>query len=69
MLFCMQIDKMAKTKLNKKHISDNDIYGKNVRIPLNEFNIIKKYVDAHNYKLGGFIAAAAIEKIQRDQTK
>lgn len=58
---------MPKKKIEKKGISDNDQYGKNVRIPLNEFNIIKKFVDDHNYKLGGFIAAAAIEKIEREK--
>lgn len=60
---------MAKLKIKKKGITDGDIYGKNVRIPLNEFNIIKKYTDEHNYKLGGFIATAAIEKIQREKLK
>lgn len=59
---------MAKQKIKKKAINDGDIYGKNVRIPLNEFNIIKSYVDEHNYKLGGFIASAAMEKIQREKS-
>lgn len=58
---------MATKKKKGKGINDNDIYGKNVRIPLNEFNIIKKYVDDNNYKLGGFLAAAAIEKIQKSK--
>lgn len=60
---------MAISKKKTKGINDNDIYGKNIRIPLNEFNIIKKYVDENNYKIGGFIAAAAIEKIQREKAK
>jgi len=59
---------MAK-KPKTKGISDSDVYGKNVRIPLNEFNIIKKYTDENNYKIGGFIATAAIEKIQREKSK
>lgn len=60
---------MGKVKSKKKGITDSDIYGKNVRIPLNEFNIIKKYAEEHNYKLGGFFATAAIEKIEREKLK
>lgn len=60
---------MGKSKIKKKQIVDSDFYGKNVRIPLNEFNIIKSYVEEHNYKMGGFIASAAIEKIERDKSK
>lgn len=60
---------MGKAKSKKKGITDSDVYGKNVRIPLNEFNIIKQYTDQHNYKIGGFIATAAIEKIERDKSK
>lgn len=58
---------MGKVKSKKKSITDSDVYGKNVRIPLNEFNIIKKYTDQNNYKIGGFIATAALEKIERDR--
>ena|SRR5687768_14924380 len=45
-------------------VSNND-YGQNIRVPLNEFNTIKKYVTEKNYKIGKFLAAAAIEKIER----
>jgi hypothetical protein len=58
---------MIKKKKKTTTISDSDRWGKNVKIPLNEFNIIKKYVDDHQYKLGGFVALAAIEKINRDK--
>lgn len=60
---------MQQKKKKKLGISDSDIYGKNVRIPLNEFNLIKSYTDEHNYKIGGFIATAALEKIQREKLK
>lgn len=60
---------MQPKKKKKSEINDNDVYGKNVRIPLNEFNLIKAYVDQHNYKLGGFLATAGIEKMQRDKSK
>ncbi len=60
---------MATKKKKKPGINDSDIYGKNVRIPLNEFNMIKSYTDAHNYKIGGFIATAAIEKISKENKK
>lgn len=43
--------------------------GKNIRIPEKYFDIIKKFVDSNNYKLGGFVAAAAMEKIDREKAK
>lgn len=39
--------------------------GKNIRIPEKEFEIIKEYVDLHNHKIGGFMATATIEKINK----
>lgn len=43
--------------------------GKNVKIPIKEFNIIRKFTKDFNYKIGGFIATAAIEKIEREKSK
>jgi len=41
--------------------------GKNIRISDSAYLVIKKYVDQHNYKIGGFIESAAIEKIKNDE--
>lgn len=43
--------------------------GKNIKIPIAEFDIIKKYAKDNNYKIGGFVASAAIEKIEREKSK
>jgi hypothetical protein len=51
--------------LPNSKVSDNK-HGQNIRVPLDDFYMIKSYVDDHNYKLGGFLAAAAIEKIARE---
>ena len=42
-----------------------DEAGKNVRIPIEEYNTIKAFVKEKKYTLGGFIAIAALEKIGR----
>lgn len=63
MLFCMKYTTQMIKKKKKKTA------GKNVRISESDFLKIKKYTDEHNYKLGGFIANAAIEKIERDTIK
>lgn len=43
--------------------------GKNVKIPIKEFEIIRQYAKINNYKIGGFVATAAIEKIEREKQK
>jgi hypothetical protein len=52
--------------LPNSKVSDNK-YGQNIRVPLSDFYFIKSYVEEHNYKLGGFLASAAIEKIAREK--
>jgi lipid-binding SYLF domain-containing protein len=56
---------MAKKKSKDKVSIIGGEYGKNVRIPLNEYNTIKEFVTEKKYTLGGFIALAALEKIGR----
>jgi uncharacterized protein YunC (DUF1805 family) len=46
-------------------INDNDYYGKNVRVPLNEYNMVKSFVRKAGYTMGGFFAVAAMEKMER----
>jgi hypothetical protein len=58
MLHLVKINTMGR---KKKEVKDQ---GRNVRIPTKEFLRIKKYAQDHNYKLGGFVTQAAIEKIE-----
>lgn len=56
---------MSTPKKKYKYNTDYSQYGNNVRIPPDEYQIIKEYTKKKNYKLGNFIATAAVEKIGR----
>lgn len=49
--------KQKKSKVDK---------GKNVRLSSDGFKKIKSFVDQHNYKLGGFVESAVLEKIEKE---
>jgi len=54
-----------KTKATSK--VRGNAYGHNVRIPTKEHDIIKDYIKSHpKYNMGGFMAEATIEKIQKE---
>lgn len=56
---------MAGKKKSVKKRSEQD-NGKNIRIPSSDYDIIKKYVEQHNYKIGRFMASIVVEKIQNE---
>jgi uncharacterized protein (DUF1778 family) len=41
----------------------------NVKIPMQEYKAIKEHASKHNYKIGGFVTSAAIEKIEKEKIK
>jgi hypothetical protein len=43
--------------------------GKNVRIPTKEFQVIKKFADDNNLKIGGFVTQVVIREIESQKVK
>ncbi len=43
--------------------------GKNVTITVDAHNVMTNHIDQSQQKIGGFVSAAIIEKVQRERTQ